>query len=261
MKTAMILAKKHDKIIAAHCEDEKLLNGGYVHDGEDARLHNHKGIVSASEYLQIERDLKLVKETGCKYHICHVSTKQSVELIRAAKKEGLDVTAETAPHYLLLNDMELKDDGRFKMNPPIRSEVDRIALMEGSIDGTINIIATNHAPHSEEEKNKGLKHSLMGITGIETAFPVLYTELVKKGVISLQKLLCLIHDNPAKRFKIGSSIKEGEQANLTVFNLDDDFILDSKTFISKGKSSPFDDKMVYGKCKITICNGNIVWQE
>lgn len=259
MKEAMQLAKKHGKIIAAHCEDESLLKGGYIHDGEYAACHGHRGIPSASEYRQVERDLALVAETGSKYHVCHVSTKESVALIRKAKKEGLDVTCETAPHYLVLNDMDIKEDGKYKMNPPLRSEADRLALIEGICDGTIDMIATDHAPHSYEEKSKGLKDSLMGVSGIEAAFPVLYTALVREKIISLEKLIALMHDNPGKRFGISNPIKEGESANLTVFNLDECYSIDSQTFISKGKSTPFDGLNVYGKCKMTICNGNIVW--
>ena len=261
MREAMGLAKKNGKIIAAHCEDESLLNSGYIHDGEYAAIHAHRGIPSASEYKQVERDLSLVSKTGCKYHVCHVSTKESVALIRKAKKAGLDVTSETAPHYLVLNDMDINEDGNFKMNPPIRSEADRSALIEGICDGTIDIISTDHAPHSHEEKNRGLKDSLMGVSGIETAFPVLYTALVRKNIITLEKLITLMHDNPGKRFGISNPIEIGKLANLTVFNLNECYNIDAKEFISKGKSTPFDSYNVYGKCKMTICNGNIVWQD
>ncbi len=261
MKEAMLRVKKLGKPIAAHCEDKSLVNGGYIHDGEYARLHGHNGICSESEYLPIERDLKLAKETGCKYHVCHVSAKESVELIRRAKREGIDVTCETAPHYLILNDMNLKEEGRFKMNPPLRSEEDRLALTEALQDGTIDMIATDHAPHSAEEKAGGLKKSLMGISGIETAFPLLYTHLVKTGVISLEKLVWLMHGAPKKRFGAGSDLEVGSPANLTVFNLNKEYKIDSSKFLSKGKSSPFDGMSVYGKCMMTMYKGEFVWQE
>ena len=261
MKEAMLRAKKLGKPIAAHCEDKSLVNGGYIHDGEYARLHGHKGICSESEYLPIARDLKLAKETGCKYHVCHVSAKESVELIRRAKREGIDVTCETAPHYLILNDMNLKEEGRFKMNPPLRGEEDRLALTEALQDGTIDMIATDHAPHSAEEKSGGLRKSLMGISGIETAFPLLYTHLVKTGIISLEKLVWLMHGAPKKRFGAGSDLEVGSPANLTVFNLSKEYKIDSSKFLSKGKSSPFDGMSVYGKCMMTMYKGEFVWQE
>ncbi|MEA4973842.1 MAG: dihydroorotase [Candidatus Metalachnospira sp.] len=260
MREAMIKAKSLGKIIVAHCEDNELLDGGYIHKGKYAEIHGHKGICSESEWKQIERDLKLVKETGCKYHVCHISTKESVELIRKAKAEGLNVTCETGPHYLVFNDMDLKEEGRFKMNPPIRDESDRLALIEGIKDGTIDVIATDHAPHTAEEKGKGLKNSLMGIVGLETAFPVLYSELVKKKIISLEKLVELLNVNAAKIFGIGTQIKEGQPADLTVFDLDNEYTVNSDDFLSKGKSTPFEGKKVLGKCLMTIVNGEIVWK-
>ncbi|MDP4132457.1 MAG: dihydroorotase [Bacillota bacterium] len=260
MKKAMIKAGICGKIIAAHCEDNSLLNGGYIHDGEYARVNNHKGISSESEYMQIARDLKLAGETKCLYHVCHISTKESVDLIRQAKAKGLNVTCETAPHYLTLTDMDLKEDGRFKMNPPLRSEEDHAALIKGIQDGTIDMIATDHAPHSKEEKSKGLKDSLMGVTGLETAFPILYTRLVKNKIISLEKLISLMHDNPGKRFGIANPIREGDIANLTVFDLESEYKINPSEFNSKGKSTPFEGDEVYGKCLMTICNGNIVWK-
>lgn len=261
MKEAMNRAKKLNKPIAAHCEDKVLVNGGYIHDGEYAKLHGHKGICSESEYLPIERDLKLAEETGCKYHVCHISTKESAELIRCAKRKGIDVTCETAPHYLILNDMDLKEEGRFKMNPPLRSEEDRQALMEAVKDGTIDMIATDHAPHSADEKAGGLEKSLMGISGIETAFSLLYTYLVKTGAISLERLVELMHDAPKKRFGAGNDLTVGSPANLTVFNLNTKYKIDSSKFLSKGKSSPFDGMSVYGKCIMTMYKGEFVWQE
>jgi len=261
MEKAMLEAKRLGKIISAHCEDNTLLHGGYIHDGEYAKMHGHKGICSESEWGPIKRDLELVRKTGCAYHICHISTKESVELIRQAKKEGLDVTCETGPHYLVLSDKDLQEDGRFKMNPPLRSEADRIALIEGLKDGTIDMIATDHAPHSAEEKGKGLKDSLMGIVGIETAFPILYTYLVKTNIITLEKLLSLLCDNPRNRFKIGAEIKDGNPANLTVFDLDMKYKINPEDFISKGRSTPFKNYEVFGRCLMTIHQGEIVWQE
>ncbi len=261
MLEAMKKAKELGKIISAHCEDNSLLHGGYIHDGEYAKEHGHKGICSESEWGQIKRDLELVRKTGCAYHVCHISTKESVELIRQAKKEGLDVTCETGPHYLVFSDADLQEDGRFKMNPPIRSEADKLALIEGIKDGTIDMIATDHAPHSAEEKGKGLKDSLMGIVGIETAFPVLYTNLVKTNIISLEKLIELLHDNPCRRFGIGEELEEGKKANLTVFDLDSSYKIDSNNFLSMGKSTPFEGAEVFGECLMTIANGQIAWQK
>jgi dihydroorotase len=261
MQSAMLKAKSLNKIIVAHCEDNSLLNGGYIHDGEYAKLHSHKGINSASEWKQIERDLKLVKVTNCAYHICHISTKESVNLIRKAKSEGLNVTCETAPHYLIFNDMDLVDDGKFKMNPPIRSEEDRLALIEGIKDGTIDMISTDHAPHSKEEKTKGLKDSLMGVVGLETSFAVLYTNLVLKGIIPLEKLFSLMQYNQANRFNIGSEIKVGDKADLAIFDLENKYKIDTDNFFSKGKSTPFEGMEVYGECLLTMSDGKIVYQK
>ncbi len=241
MEKAMLKAKGLNKIIVAHCEDNSLLYGGYIHDGEYARLNGHKGICSASEFKQIERDIELVKKLKIKYHVCHISTKESVELIRKAKSEGVDITCETGPHYLVFNDMMLKDEGRFKMNPPIRSEEDRLALIEGIKDGTIDMIATDHAPHSLEEKSKGLKGSLNGIVGLETAFPVLFTYLVKSGIITLEKLVELMAINPRKRF----NVKFNE--TYTLWDLESEYAINVNDFKSKGKSSPFENMKVYGK--------------
>ena len=261
MKLAMQEAKKIGKMIVAHCEDNSLLNGGYIHDGEYARINGHKGICSESEWGQIKRDIELARKTGCHYHVCHISTKESVEIIRKAKKEGVKVTCETAPHYLVLNDMQIKEEGRFKMNPPIRSKKDQIALIEGIKDGTIDTVITDHAPHSKEEKSKGLQESAMGVVGLEVAFPVLYTNLVKTGEITLEKLIELMNTNPKNIFKIGTEIKEGEKADLALYNLEEQYNIDSNTFISMGKATPFDGNHVYGKCKMTMCNGNIVYNE
>ena len=254
MEEVMIRAKKLGKIVVAHCEDNSLLCGGYIHDGEYARKNGHKGICSESEWGPIKRDIELVRKTGCAYHVCHISTKESVELIRAAKREGLDITCETAPHYLLLDDSMLEDDGRFKMNPPIRSRADREALLEGIKDGTIDMIATDHAPHSEEEKSKGLKGSLMGIVGIETAFPLLYTHLVKTGFITLDKLVELFSTNARRRF----DLPLGD--DFTVWNLDEKYKIDSSGFLSKGKSTPFEGCGVYGRCMLTVHKNKVVWK-
>ncbi len=250
MKSAMLKAKELGKIIVAHCENNNLLYGGYIHDGEYARIHGHKGICSESEWEPIKRDLELAKITGCKYHVCHISTKESVELIRKAKADGVDVTCETAPHYLVLTDMDLKEDGRFKMNPPLRSEEDKLALIEGIKDGTIHMIATDHAPHSAEEKSKGLEKSAFGIVGIETAFSVMYTHLVKTGIITLEKLIEIMAINPRERF----SIKE---SGYTVWDLDKKFTVDSTEFLSQGKATPFENCELYGECKLTVVNNEI----
>ena len=261
MKEAMVRARALGKVIVAHCEDETLLNGGYIHDGAYAMAHGHRGNPSASEWKQVERDLALVRETGCAYHVCHVSTKESVALIRAAKAEGLDVTCETAPHYLVMNDAMLQEDGRFKMNPPIRAEEDRQALIAGLLDGAVDMIATDHAPHSREEKSRGLEKSLFGIVGLETAFPVLYTELVKPGVLTLEKLVDLLVANPARRFGVGSpEIKEGAAADLTVFDLNASYEIDPADFLSMGRATPFAGRRVFGKCLLTVCGGKVVWE-
>ena len=256
MKTAMEQAKALDKPIAAHCEDNSLLFGGYIHAGEYAKEHGHKGIVSESEWGPIARDLKLVEEVGCRYHVCHISTAESVEIIRAAKAKGISVTCETGPHYLVFSDKDLQEDGRFKMNPPLRSEADRLALIQGIVDGTIDMIATDHAPHSAEEKSKGLAGSMMGVVGIETAFPVLYTHLVKTGVISLEKLVELMSDAPRKRF----GLPFDPQKDFCVYDLDAEYEIDPQTFLSKGKSTPFTGMKVFGKCMLTVCDGKIVYQ-
>ena len=261
MREAMIRAKALGKVIVAHCEDETLLNDGYIHDGAYARAHGHRGNPSASEWKQVERDLALVKETGCAYHVCHVSTKETVELIRNAKAEGLDVTCETGPHYLVLNDTMLQEDGRFKMNPPIRSEEDRQALLAGILDGTVDMIATDHAPHSAEEKSRGLEKSLFGIVGLETAFPVLYTELVKPGILTLEKLIDLLAVNPRKRFGLDVPRLEPEEtADLTVFDLDAGYTIDPADFLSMGRATPFAGQTVFGKCLMTIAGGEIAWE-
>ncbi|MCI8348001.1 MAG: dihydroorotase [Firmicutes bacterium] len=256
MEKAMAMAKSLDKIIVAHCEDMSLRDGGYIHAGNYAKEHGHKGICSESEWKPIERDLKLAAKTGCSYHVCHVSAKESVAIIREAKKAGIDVTCETAPHYLTLNDGMLKDEGRFKMNPPIRGEKDREALIEGILDGTIDMIATDHAPHSLEEKSKGLRDSAMGITGLETAFPILYTKLVKAGILTLDKLIELMSTNPRKRFGLTCSNTDKEYA---VWDIGTEYSIDSETFESMGKSTPFDGWRVYGKCLKTVVNNKTVW--
>lgn len=254
MRAAMIKAKSLGKIIAAHCEDNSLLNGGYIHDGEYARLHGHRGICSESEWRPIERDIRLAKDTGCAYHVCHISCRESVELIRRAKADGVDITCETAPHYLVMNDMMLEEDGRFKMNPPIRSEDDRLALIEGIKDGTIDMIATDHAPHSAEEKSRGLEKSLMGVVGLETAFPVLYTYLVKEGIISLEKLIELMSVNPRKRFHIKDS-------GICVYDLGKEYAIDPNEFETKGSSTPFSGRKVYGENIMTVIGGKIAWRK
>ncbi len=253
MRQAMVNAKALGKMIVAHCEENSLLHGGYIHDGEYAKLHGHKGICSESEWVPIKRDLRLAKEIGCKYHVCHISTKESVDLIRKAKADGVDVTCETAPHYLVFNDMELKEEGRFKMNPPIRSEADRLALIEGIKDGTIDMIATDHAPHSAEEKSKGLEKSAFGVVGIETAFPVMYTHLVKTGIITLEKLVEIMAINPRNRFGIADS-------GYTVWDLDSEITVNPDSFLSLGKATPFENMKLYGECLLTVCGGKPVYE-
>lgn len=259
MLDAMAKAEALGKIISAHCEDNSLLNGGYIHDGEYAKTHGHKGICSESEWKPIERDIELVKKTGVKYHVCHISAKKSVELIRQAKKDGVDITCETAPHYLVFSDEDLKDEGRFKMNPPIRSKADRQALIDGILDGTVDMIATDHAPHSADEKSKGLKGSLNGIVGIETSFPIMYTHFVKSGIITIDKLIELMSTNPASRFGFDNKLQAGSVANLTVFDLNNKYKINSSDFESMGKSTPFENMEVYGKCLLTIANGKIAY--
>ena len=254
MREAMVRAKKLGKMIVAHCEVNELLRGGYIHDGEYAKIHGHRGICSESEWAQIDRDLKLVEEIGCKYHVCHISTKESVEIIRQAKKRGVDVTCETGPHYLVLTDMDLQEDGRFKMNPPLRSEADRQALIEGILDGTIDMIATDHAPHSAEEKGRGLEKSAFGIVGIEIAFQTMYTHLVKPGIITLEKLIDLMAIAPRKRF--GISMGEDD----TLWDLNALETVDPGQFLSMGKATPFAGHQLYGKCLLTVCDGRIVYQ-
>ena len=254
MRQAMLEARDLGKLIVAHCEDNSLLRGGYIHDGQYAREHGHRGICSESEYGQIARDLKLAEETGSSYHVCHISAKESVELIRQAKKRGVDVTCETAPHYLILDDSDLLEEGRFKMNPPLRDKTDRQALIEGIQDGTIDIIATDHAPHGAEEKAKGLAGSPFGIVGIETAFPLLYTYLVRTGIISMEKLMELLVVNPRKRF----GIPLGNE--FSIWSMEKT-VVDPEDFLSKGKATPFAGWEIFGKCLLTVYNGNIVFKQ
>ena len=261
MQCAMEECARLGKIISAHCEVNALLKGGYIHDGEYCRAHNHKGICSASEYEQIARDCELDKQTGVKYHVCHISTKESVDIIRKAKADGVNVTCETGPHYLTMCDKDLLEDGRFKMNPPLRSEQDRLALLQGIADGTIDVIATDHAPHSAEEKSKGLAGSAMGVVGLETSFGVLYTKLVKTGFITLEKLIELMSINPRKIFGLpGGKIAEGEVADLALLDLDSRWTVDPSEFVSMGKATPFEGWQLQGKNVLTICGGNVVYE-
>ncbi len=261
MRAAMEEAKGLGKIIAAHCEDNSLLHGGYIHDGAYARAHGHRGICSESEWGPIARDLRLAEETGCAYHVCHISTRESVDLIRKAKARGVDVTCETGPHYLVFSDEDLQEDGRFKMNPPLRSPEDRAALIEGIVDGTIDMIATDHAPHSAEEKGRGLEKSAMGVVGLETSFAACYTYLVKPGIIPLSRLVELMHDNPARRFGLGTPLAEGQRADLTVFDLDAEYTVDPAEFATMGRATPFAGCRLSGRCRMTMVGGEIVWQE
>ena len=255
MEEAMGRAKVLGKMIVAHCEVNDLLHGGYIHEGAYAKENGHKGICSESEYLQIARDLELVEKTGCSYHVCHISTKESVDIIRKAKARGVDVTCETGPHYLVMDDGDLQEDGRFKMNPPLRSAEDRVALVEGIIDGTIDMIATDHAPHSAEEKGRGLVGSAFGVVGLETAFAVLYTKLVKPGIITLERLIELLAINPRKRFGIPMG------NDFTIWDLGKTFTVDPEEFLSKGKATPFTGWTLQGQCVMTICDGKVVYEE
>ena len=261
MRRAMEAARGLGKIVAAHCEDNSLLHGGYIHDGAYARAHGHRGICSESEWGPIARDLRLAEETGCAYHVCHISTRESVDLIRKAKARGVDVSCETGPHYLVFSDEDLQEDGRFKMNPPLRSPEDRAALIEGIVDGTIDMIATDHAPHSAEEKGRGLEKSAMGVVGLETSFAACYTYLVKPGIIPLSRLVELMHDNPARRFGLGTPLAEGQRADLTVFDLDAAYTVDPAEFLSMGRATPFAGCRLSGRCRMTMVGGEIVWQE
>lgn len=261
MELAMQAAAKLGRPIVAHCEVNKLLRGGYIHDGEYARLHGHAGICSESEWRQVERDIELVRRTGCRYHVCHVSTKESVELVRRAKAEGLPVSCETAPHYLLLTDMDIKEEGRFKMNPPLRSADDRAALIEGIKDGTIEVLATDHAPHSAEEKSRGLKGSAFGIVGLETAFPLMNKYLVEKGVVTLEKLIDLMSAAPCRIFGLkGGVLEPCAAADIAVLDLDAEYTADPAEFASKGRATPFEGWPVKGRAVMTIVNGKIVYR-
>ena len=259
MEEAMLKAKALGKMIVAHCEVNDLLRGGYIHDGEYAKANGHRGICSESEWKQIERDLKLVEKTGCSYHVCHISTKESVELIRQAKAKGIDVTCETGPHYLILDDSDLQEHGRFKMNPPLRDEQDRLALIEGIKDGTIDMIATDHAPHSAEEKGRGLEKSMMGVVGIETAFPLMYTHFVETGIITLEKLIEFMSINPRNRFGIGGGTDEGQSADFTVVDLNAEYTINSDEFYSMGKATPFEGYKVKGKIMHTYVGGEKIF--
>ena len=255
MRSLMERCRKLGKIIAAHCEDESLLRGGYIHDGAWAKAHGHKGICSESEWGPIARDLRLAKETGCAYHVCHISCRESVELIRAAKREGVDVTCETAPHYLLLDENDLQEDGRFRMNPPIRAREDREALVAGLLDGTIDMIATDHAPHSREEKNRGLAGSAFGVVGLECAFPVLYTGLVRPGILSLERLVHLMAEAPRRRF--GIPLREDD---FCEWDLEEAYEIDPEDFLSLGRATPFAGRKVYGKCLRTVRAGRVTYE-
>lgn len=261
MEEAMRQAKACDVIIAAHCEDNLLVKGGYIHDGKYAREHGHKGICSESEWGQIKRDVELAEQTGCRYHVCHVSTKESVEIIREAKKRGVKVTCETAPHYLVLTEDDLKEDGCYKMNPPLRSLEDQQALIEGLQDGTIDCIVTDHAPHTQDEKSRGLAGSAMGIVGLETAFPLMYTHLVQTGKLSMERLIELMCDNPRKIFRLGGKLREGQKACISIFEITTPYQIDKEQFLSKGRSTPFDGAKVYGRNLLTLYNGKMVWKD
>lgn len=259
MERAMAEAAKHDALIAAHCEVEELLRGGYIHDGEYARKHGHKGICSESEWEQVRRDIEIAEKLGCRYHVCHISTKETVELVRQAKARGAKVTCETGPHYLIFTDMDLEEDARWKMNPPLRSAEDRAALIEGIKDGTIDMIATDHAPHTVEEKSRGLKDSAMGVVGLETAFAALNTHLVRKGVITLERLVELMSINPRRVFRIEGGIEVGNRADIVLLDVEHQWRVDSTKFLSMGKISMFDGREMVGDVAMTIHRGNVVY--
>ena len=261
MREAMMQCRRLGKILAAHCEDNSLLHGGYIHDGAYARAHGHRGICSESEWGPIARDLRLAEQTGCAYHVCHVSTKESVALIRAAKRRGVDVTCETAPHYLTFTDEDLQEDGRFKMNPPLRAREDRDALIEGLLDGTIDMLVTDHAPHSREEKARGLEKSAMGVVGLETSFAASYTALVQTGILPLGKLVDLMHGAPMRRFGCGTELAEGQPADLTAFDLTKTYTVDPEMFLTMGRATPFAGRALTGVCKLTMIGGEPVWKE
>ena len=261
MREAMKRIAAVDGIIAAHCEDDSLLHAGYIHDGEYAHIHGHKGICSESEWGPIKRDVELAQQEGCRYHVCHISTKESVEIIREAKQKYAHISCETAPHYLVLCDADLKEEGRFKMNPPLRAAEDKAALIEGIKDGTIEVIATDHAPHTAEEKSRGLKGSMMGIVGIETSFAICYTHLVRKGVITIEKLIELMSENPRRIFRLGGAMQVGERADIAVFNTTKPYTIDTAEFLSMGKATPFEGEEVYGRCMLTLFGGKTVWKE
>ena len=261
MREAMAECRRLGKLLAAHCEDNSLLRGGYIHDGPYARAHGHRGICSESEWDPIARDLRLAEQTGCAYHVCHVSTKESVALIRAAKRRGVNVTCETGPHYLVFTEDDLQEDGRFKMNPPLREKADRDALIEGLLDGTIDMIATDHAPHSAEEKSRGLAASAMGVVGLETSFAACYTHLVKPGILPLEKLLDLMHGAPMRRFGCGTELAAGQPADLTAFDLTRSCPVDPAQFLTLGRATPFAGTTLTGVCTLTMIDGKIVWKE
>lgn len=261
MREAMREAAKTGAIIAAHCEVDELLRRGYIHDGEYAAKHGHRGICSESEWKQVERDIELASAAGCRYHVCHISTKETVELIRQAKARGVKVTCETGPHYLTMCDMEIKEEGRFKMNPPIRSAEDRDALVKGLQDGTIDVVATDHAPHTAEEKSRGLERSAMGVVGLETSFAVIYTKLVKTGVISLEKAVEVMAEAPRRIFGLGGGLMEGEPADIAVFDLKKEFTVDPATFLTKGRSTPFEGWQLQGECCLTLVDGHVAYEK
>lgn len=260
MLAAMRAAAANDCIIAAHCEVNSLLHGGYIHDGAYAAAHGHKGISSESEWRQIERDIKLAEQTGCRYHVCHISTKESVALIRDAKRSGVRITCETGPHYLTMCDADLREEGRFKMNPPVRSAADRNALIEGVQDGTIDVIATDHAPHTAEEKSRGLAGSAMGVVGLETSFAVIYTKLVMAGIISPERMIELMAEAPRRIFTLGGGLAAGEKADIAVFDLGNEFTVDPATFLSKGRSTPFEGWRLHGQTILTLVDGRTAYR-
>ncbi|TPR39687.1 dihydroorotase [Apilactobacillus micheneri] len=262
MYQAMLQAKLVNKPISAHVEDDSLINGGVMNAGSAADKLCLPGMNPLSEASQLARDLVLAKASGVHYHVAHISTKESVDLLRIAKKEGVNVTAEVSPHHLLLDDEMIEmDNPMMKMNPPLRTPTDRKALIGGLLDGTIDMIATDHAPHSEKEKSGSMLTSAFGIVGLETAFSLIYTNFVKSGLVDMQTLINWMSKNPAQKFNINAGvIKVGSPADLTIMNLVHPYKIDAKNFLSKGKNSPFIGEKVYGKTMATFVAGKLVYQ-
>ncbi|HLS66663.1 MAG TPA: dihydroorotase [Pseudogracilibacillus sp.] len=263
MYEAMVEAAKNDMTIVAHCEDNSILYGGAVHEGDVSKRLDMPGILNACEAVHIARDVLLAEAANCHYHVCHVSTKESVRVIRDAKRAGIRVTAEVTPHHLLLTEDDItEDDANYKMNPPLRAKEDRDALIAGLLDGTIDFIATDHAPHTEVEKEAGILRAPFGIVGLETAFPLMYTHFVKTGKMTFRQLVDYFTKKPAEVFGLPyGMLQVGSIADLTVVDLENEMTIDKTTFYSKGKNTPFDGWNVYGNPLLTIASGKTVYKD